>query len=582
MSEPKKTKILVCADLKGKFDEIFSKVNELAKGPAGTFDLLFCIGRFFSPNGNEIEPYLKGEKKASVSTYFITTYEDFNHKSLERIQMGGPLCENITYLGKQGLQEIKGFHIAYISGMWSPKHPKGSKKSSQQQMIVDWREPDVAPLLKQLSDPQFKGADILLSNAWPQGVLNELGDTQYPAGISLLECENYGSDIVARVAVLATPRYHFARDKDHHIFFERPPYRNGPQFPREGRWPVTRFFSLADAFNTKKQRFLYAFNTVPLRQMLPLELYVEPPNTTPFPFEKFKFDRENARKYQKIEIEEETSKYDDDKLMSETSSNYGGYFYSVTASQSSQSQNNRNKREKRKENEKGKKSDDRGSGCWFCLSNPKVEKHLVISVADETYLALAKGPINEFHVLIIPIEHLSSTVSLPDNTLREVNAYKEALKQCFKGHCMIFFERNIPLKGKGPQHMHIQAIPVSINLLPQIKITFQKEAESIGFQLKEVDKSVPLKELVADVPYFYVETPDVNLLKVFAAENDAASDNEQKIPLQFGRRVIAKLLGCPEREDWRSCHQSQEVETQIVANFKQLFKPFDFSLQLSK
>lgn len=31
------------------------------------------------------------------------------------------------------------------------------------------------------------------------------------------------------------------------------------------------------------------------------------------------------------------------------------------------------------------------STCWFCLSSPKVEKHLVVAVGDHAYLALAKG-----------------------------------------------------------------------------------------------------------------------------------------------------------------------------------------------
>jgi hypothetical protein len=57
-------------------------------------------------------------------------------------------------------------------------------------------------------------------------------------------------------------------------------------------------------------------------------------------------------------------------------------------------------RKKGQDKEKRKKKvNDRGSGCWFCLSNPKVEKHLVISVAEESYLALAKGPINEVKIV---------------------------------------------------------------------------------------------------------------------------------------------------------------------------------------
>lgn len=29
--------------------------------------------------------------------------------------------------------------------------------------------------------------------------------------------------------------------------------------------------------------------------------------------------------------------------------------------------------------------------CWFCLASPSVEKHLIITVGDHCYMALAKG-----------------------------------------------------------------------------------------------------------------------------------------------------------------------------------------------
>lgn len=52
--------------------------------------------------------------------------------------------------------------------------------------------------------------------------------------------------------------------------------------------------------------------------------------------------------------------------------------------------------------------------CWFCLSNPKVTKHLIASIGAETYLTLPKGQLLDTsdpeslvpgggHVLIIPV-----------------------------------------------------------------------------------------------------------------------------------------------------------------------------------
>lgn len=53
--------------------------------------------------------------------------------------------------------------------------------------------------------------------------------------------------------------------------------------------------------------------------------------------------------------------------------------------------------------------------CWFCLSNPKVTKHLIASIGTETYATLPKGQVCSTdsspvpgggHVLIIPVRPL--------------------------------------------------------------------------------------------------------------------------------------------------------------------------------
>ena len=55
--------------------------------------------------------------------------------------------------------------------------------------------------------------------------------------------------------------------------------------------------------------------------------------------------------------------------------------------------------------------------CWFCLGSPEVEKHLVVSVGTHVYVAMAKGPLNEQHVLILPITHFQSLVTCSDEVL---------------------------------------------------------------------------------------------------------------------------------------------------------------------
>jgi hypothetical protein len=51
-----------------------------------------------------------------------------------------------------------------------------------------------------------------------------------------------------------------------------------------------------------------------------------------------------------------------------------------------------------------------------------------------------------------------------------------------------------------------------------------------------------------------------------------------RFDIQFGRRVMAKLLGLDKRADWKDCQQSDEEEKKDAEAFKETFKQWDFSL----
>ena len=78
------------------------------------------------------------------------------------------------------------------------------------------------------------------------------------------------------------------------------------------------------------------------------------------------------------------------------------------------------------------------------LSGSEVEKHLVVSVGEHSYLALAKGGLTPEHVLILPIACYASQLDIPQEVQEEMERFKSALRKCFKksGKQVIFFERN--------------------------------------------------------------------------------------------------------------------------------------------
>lgn len=84
----------------------------------------------------------------------------------------------------------------------------------------------------------------------------------------------------------------------------------------------------------------------------------------------------------------------------------------------------------------------RSKECWFCLSSPNVESHLITSIGEHCYCALPKGPLVPDHVLILPVEHLPNTLSSPQECEIELVTFQNSLRTYFKnkGKEVIFFE----------------------------------------------------------------------------------------------------------------------------------------------
>lgn len=52
-----------------------------------------------------------------------------------------------------------------------------------------------------------------------------------------------------------------------------------------------------------------------------------------------------------------------------------------------------------------------------------------------------------------------------------------------------------------------------------------------------------------------------------------------RFDLQFGRRVIANVMGVPRRAHWKDCIRTDAQETADADAFKQAFKAYDPSVQ---
>ncbi|GAB1609733.1 CWF19-like protein 1 [Argonauta hians] len=511
-------KILVSGDVEGNFKALFSRVANIQK-KNGPFDLLLCTGDFFGKDKEEWNKILAGEMTVPITVLILGPNQGC-HASYYP-EGGGELYENIVYLGKQGVFTTStGLQIAYLSGIPSSNEIYGFTKN------------DVNDLLESVTSSKgFKGVDVLITSQWPKGVEKYARDVE---GVTSDKC---GSPLISNLALKLRPRYHFVGLQG--VFYERLPYRNH-QTLREASQHCTRFISLAKVSNKQKQKFLYAFNIEPLVNMDRNDLTKQPEDATECPYQESHFHEPQVN--------------DDG----------GQQFFFDMKAQSMKGQ----KRPNQGENQQKKKHKPaQPSGpCWFCLRGEKVEKHLVVSVGETTYMTIAKGAMVPDHVLILPIGHYQSTVVAPSEVIEEIDKYP--FTKYFKslGKVVVFFERNYKTS-----HLQIQAIPVPASLACNISDVFTQFAEEESIDLNEIPKHSDLKQIVkVEAPYFYAEVPTGEKFLCRITKG---------FPLQFGRDILASpmLLNMPDRIDWKSCTESQEDEKEMAQEFKKMFKSFDFN-----
>jgi hypothetical protein len=224
--------------------------------------------------------------------------------------------------------------------------------------------------------------------------------------------------------------------------------------------------------------------------------------------------------------------------------------------------------------------------CWFCLASPKVEKHLVVSIGEETYLgecvlhiicicllslylttcvlfvlvfpiaALPKGGVSDTHLLIVPVSHHDSLASAPRPVQAEVRRFLTALSAYYasRGLWLLAFERVLHRAGRNdvPLHTHMQVIGLPKDAAKRAEATFISEGQYKMLQFEKLGDASLVSAVMqaptpaqADAPaasasatgellpasptaqstceYLYVQAPD-------AAAVDAADEKIKDVP----------------------------------------------------
>ncbi|GJR30074.1 zinc finger CCCH domain-containing protein 64 [Tanacetum coccineum] len=571
MSPP--PRILISGDPRGNLNALFKRVTSVNKS-TGPFDSLLCVGQFFpdsSEQVDELTEYIEGRKNIPLPTYFIGDYgagavKVLNAAANEKCNLGFKmeglkLRDNLFWLKGSGKFILNGLSVAYLSG----------RKSSSGVMYGTYSQDDV---------------DVLRA-----GILNRASTSDVPPGISDLA----GSDAtVSELVAEIKPRYHIAGTKG--VFYAREPYMNADGLH------VTRFLGLAAVGNASKQKFIHAISPTPASTMSSAEISIKPPNTTLSPYtyvEKSANTREAEKRSADDANDSQYWRYD----VSKRQKGGGGdteklCFKFITSGSCPRGENChfRHDMDAREQSMRGvcfellnkgkcEKGEDctykhtlqeersRSRECWFCLSSPNVESHLITSVGENCYCAIAKGPLVQDHILILPIEHLPNTLSSPPECEMELVKFQNSLKAYFKSHKkeVVFFEW-VYIKTS---HANLQAIPIPVNRASAVQDIFNLAAEKLGFKfmVSKCDKSSEGRKLLraqydGKCSLFYVELPGGTILSHPVEENE-------KFPVQFGREVLAGLLNMADRADWRNCKLSKDEEIKMAERFKISFEDYD-------
>lgn len=241
------------------------------------------------------------------------------------------------------------------------------------------------------------------------------------------------------------------------------------------------------------------------------------------------------------------------------------------------------------------------TACHFCFTNPDIEDHMVISIANKSYVTTAKGPLSvptsdmnfSGHCLIIPIEHIPklnrSNENFLQNELRnELLLYEDSIaKMYFSKFNMstVVFE----IHSDNMVHFHKQLVPIPKFLVMKFHSALDRQVhinnekfgrnKNIEFEHFESHEDPRYRDIINDPKKNYMmfsihETPDLPV-QIYLGQFEA----NDRIDLQFGRRTLAFLLHLPNRTNWRSptCLQKKEQEESEVHNFQKAYKDYDIT-----
>lgn len=246
----KKVKVMIAGPVNGRLDLLHARVSKINSSKVGPFDLVLCTGRFSPKVRNnddavhnaQFQDFLTGAKKMPVPTFFIVQ-DATDGNFLRDSAVGEPVAENLHFLGSGGVKLLNGLKVGFVC-------------DAKQQAACD-------AVLAAARKEAPEGLDILLTNDWPEGIMNFTPAANAP----LSNAQEVAMNIeVQDVAKRVNARYHFAASAGQ--FVQRVPFSAPPT--SMGAVLFTRFVAVAAVSESaaKADKWLHALSLVPAKELL--------------------------------------------------------------------------------------------------------------------------------------------------------------------------------------------------------------------------------------------------------------------------------------------------------------------------
>ena len=575
-------------DLRGAFGKL-AKVQQKQN-----FSFAVVVGDLFrdastDDEREEVDALLGGSIAVPLPTYFSVGEVSLPQPVAERLDVADEVCPNLFYLGRKGtVKTSEGIRIVALGGRLVEHDTSGPKSGYR---IVGGSQPQnearstASTLLPDLEsnniskyDPYYTVADarglqgahtahILITNQFPFNILQG-SRQQIPDAVRIKGSHQCLSDLCATLK----PRYHFSSCPE--AYFEREPFFHPAEYESMDFEPITRFMSFASYANSSKDnKWLSAFKIDPSG----------PPSDaldkTSTPFSRSLSPGSRKRHA----LPDQADSY----------SHHNGGSVSHRAHRRRQP------------------AGARIEGCFFCLTDPEAKTHLVAAIGDPAYITVPKGPLplsSSFpslgfpgHMLVVPDHHTEDSLSMPLRPEAEAETEYQEMQRFRKAMYKMLQERGASSLGavcweanrSRVRHQHWQFCPVATDQVTSglVEAAFKLDRENNEYALFQ--PCDPDSRLDQRAEYFRVwiwSPPPRPSNPVEAANQVNGEDAEgreksmffplpsnQKFDIQFGRKVMAKILKLDHRSDWRNAQQTEEEEERDKEAFQRAFKAFDFT-----